>query len=470
RRARGRADRQPRHRHGRTRARAARADLPAAGRDAADGDARARGDRQGRPSAADQRRTDRGRNSVTRLLARASARFYLRHPWQLALAIAGIGLGVAVFVGVELANDSARRAFDVSASTLRGAATHRLLPVGGELDERVYAELVRERGIELAAPALELDVIVHGRRVPLLGIDPLEEVTLRPFAGPVPAGAADIGRLIAEPGTVLLPRTLADALAIGPGDPIELGVEGGGRAHATVAGLVDPAGLDAGAEPPIVGDIATVQEISGRYGVLSRIDLALSDAAAEALGAAPPGGTALVPAGGETAAVDELTSAFRTNLAALGLLALVVGTFLIHATMSFAIVQRRATLGTLLAVGTPRRRIFGAVLLEAAVLGAAATLAGLALGHLLGIGLVELVLDTIGDLYFSAAVQPAAPSPWIYAQGALLGTAATLAAASKPALDAARVPPGAAMRRSDLERGSQRAARRGARLALPAIA
>src|SRR5690606_27187398 len=225
RRARGRADRQPRHRHGRTRARAARADLPAAGRDAADGDARARGDRQGRPSAADQRRTDRGRNSVTRLLARASARFYLRHPWQLALAIAGIGLGVAVFVGVELANDSARRAFDVSASTLRGAATHRLLPVGGELDERVYAELVRERGIELAAPALELDVIVHGRRVPLLGIDPLEEVTLRPFAGLVPAGAADIGRLIAEPGTVLLPRTLADALAIGPGDPIELGVE-----------------------------------------------------------------------------------------------------------------------------------------------------------------------------------------------------------------------------------------------------
>ena len=32
------------------------------------------------------------------LLYRASWRFYLRHPWQLGLAILGIGLGVAVYV------------------------------------------------------------------------------------------------------------------------------------------------------------------------------------------------------------------------------------------------------------------------------------------------------------------------------------------------------------------------------------
>src|SRR5690606_17135856 len=121
--------------------------------------------------------------------------------------------------------------------------------------------------------------------------------------------------------------------------------------------------------------------------------------------------------------------------------ALVVGMFLIYATMSFAIVQRRATLGTLLAIGTPRRQVFGGVLLEAAVLGGAAAALGLSIGHLLGVGLVELVLRTIGDLYFSAAVRPAAPTPAIYVQGAVLGTGATLLAALKPALDAARVPP-----------------------------
>ena len=60
-------------------------------------------------------RPHRGHGIVTRLLRRASLRFYLRHPWQLALAIAGISLGVGVYVGVSLANDSAARAFDVAA-------------------------------------------------------------------------------------------------------------------------------------------------------------------------------------------------------------------------------------------------------------------------------------------------------------------------------------------------------------------
>ena len=53
---------------------------------------------------------------MTGLLRRASLRFYLRHPWQLGLAIAGISLGVGVYVGVSLANDSAARAFDVAAA------------------------------------------------------------------------------------------------------------------------------------------------------------------------------------------------------------------------------------------------------------------------------------------------------------------------------------------------------------------
>ena len=42
----------------------------------------------------DSRGAHRGLRLVTGLLRRASLRFYLRHPWQLVLAIAGISLGV----------------------------------------------------------------------------------------------------------------------------------------------------------------------------------------------------------------------------------------------------------------------------------------------------------------------------------------------------------------------------------------
>ena len=83
---------------------------------------------------------------MTTLLRRASLRFYLRHPWQLGLAIVGISLGVGVYVGVSLANDSAARAFDVAAAEVRGSVTHRLLPLDGGLDERIFRDLVLRDG------------------------------------------------------------------------------------------------------------------------------------------------------------------------------------------------------------------------------------------------------------------------------------------------------------------------------------
>jgi putative ABC transport system permease protein len=45
---------------------------------------------------------------------RASFSYLLRHPWQLALALLGISVGVAVIVAVDLANASARKAFLLS--------------------------------------------------------------------------------------------------------------------------------------------------------------------------------------------------------------------------------------------------------------------------------------------------------------------------------------------------------------------
>ncbi len=113
---------------------------------------------------------------MTRLLRRASLRFYLRHPWQLGLAIAGISLGVGVYVGVGLANDSAARAFDVAATQVRGAVTHRILPLGDGLDERLYVDLVLRNGGVQATPVVEGVVGIAGRaelRVPLIGIEPL---------------------------------------------------------------------------------------------------------------------------------------------------------------------------------------------------------------------------------------------------------------------------------------------------------
>ena len=63
------------------------------------------------------------------ILLRASVRHLARHPWQAALSVLGIALGVAVVVSVDLASESARRAFALAAEGVTGRATHEI--VGG---------------------------------------------------------------------------------------------------------------------------------------------------------------------------------------------------------------------------------------------------------------------------------------------------------------------------------------------------
>jgi putative ABC transport system permease protein len=408
---------------------------------------------------------------VTRLLRRASLRFYLRHPWQLGLAIVGISLGVGVYVGVTLANDSAARAFDVAAAEVRGAITHRIVPLDGNLDERVYRELVLSDGSVVAAPVVELEVGIAGRpdlRVPLLGIEPIR----RGGAARMAQGTSDgeeLVRLIVEPNTVLISEALAAELGTRNGEALLLTVAGR-EVAVHVLGVVPTAGVDVRAEPPILADIATAQELLGIVGSISRIDLSLTETQARALEAAPLTNALLVPAETERSTFRELTTAFRTNLTALGLLALVVGMFLIYGTMAFAILQRTQTLGILRTLGVSRTEILQTILWETAGIAVIATALGLLLGHVLALGLVGLVLRTIGDLSFNAAVGGVDPSPWIYVQGAALGFVATLLAATKPALDAARIAPAAALRRAVLERHAHSAARRAAYAALPLLA
>ena len=49
-----------------------------------------------------------------------------RHPLQYLLFIAGVAIGVAMMVSIDLANGSARRAFALSTDAITGKATHRV--------------------------------------------------------------------------------------------------------------------------------------------------------------------------------------------------------------------------------------------------------------------------------------------------------------------------------------------------------
>ncbi len=130
--------------------------------------------------------------------------------------------------------------------------------------------------------------------------------------------------------------------------------------------------------------------------------------------------------------------------------------FLIYNTVMFSVVQRRAVIGTLRLLGATGSQVFSLVLLETAAASAVGTLLGLGLGWLLGQGAVRLVTQTINDLYYVLSVSGAPLTPFTVAKAVALGLGAGVLAAVAPALEAARVEPVEALRRSAFESRARR--------------
>jgi putative ABC transport system permease protein len=399
------------------------------------------------------------------MLWRSSARHLAAHPWQVGLSILGIALGVAVVVAVDLANESARRAFTGFAETLAGRATHRIVGGPSGVPEELYARL-RRAGIRGMAPVVERDVSVAGRggrTFHLFGVDPFAEAPFRTLVTSESSSAVPLGTLLTRPATAVLAEGTAVALGLRPGDTWSIRV-GARRHRLELAGVLTPPDtLGARSiESLLVTDIATAQELTGTMGRLSHIDLIAprgpaGDAWLERVRAALPAAAEIVPASSSVKALDELSRGFSVNLTALSLLALFVGIFLIYNTMSFSVIQRRPLIGALRALGVTRRELGLVIMTEALALGVLATAIGLPAGIVLGGGLLRLVTRTINDLYVVVAVSELVVPATTLLTGAALGVGGTLVAALAPALEATRSTPRAALARSILERRARAA-------------
>ena len=406
------------------------------------------------------------------VLYRSSFGYLTRHPWQLALALVGICTGVAVMVAVDLANESARRAFQNSVNAVNGEATHQVVAAPGGIDEALYVDLRVRRGLRSIAPVVEGYADVGNTTLHLLGVDMFAERDFRDYvlqgmnefevAGEAGDRESDtsvenmLRRILTVPGAVLLSRRTANELGLSPGVTFQV-TTGGRTFEAQVAGLIG-ADEDRGFDNLLITDIATAQQWLAQLGKLSRIDVRITERdpaiELERIKAMLPASAMLLPAAARSQSVGEMSDAFMTNLTAMSLLALLIGIFLIYNSVGFAVLQRRNLFGVLRALGLTRLETFRLILAEALVLGVIGALLGLALGFLLGEKLLVLVSQSINDLYFEISVTEVIASPSSLAKGFLTGLGATLVAAAVPAIEAASYRPRLALSRSMLERRS----------------
>ena len=211
------------------------------------------------------------------VLVLASLRYAWRHPWQLALALAGVALGVAVVTAVDLSIASSRIAFERAHAAVAGRATHVLRADPAGVDEVLYADLKRRKGlpVRLRSGDRGFRERFRGRRRrgPCKGPWRRSSSRRLPFV-PIIAAAADreLARRASSPGPMACAverRIRARSLGVAVGDPIR---DPGRRPARTFprgarTDRMTPDGLEAAAlSDLIVMDIAAAQELFERIG------------------------------------------------------------------------------------------------------------------------------------------------------------------------------------------------------------
>jgi putative ABC transport system permease protein len=376
---------------------------------------------------------------------------------QYILLILGVALGVAMMVSIDLANGSAQRAFELSTDAITGHATHRIVAVSPTgIDENLYTRLRREVHVT-SAPIVEGYVSAKelgSQPLRLVGVDLFAEPPFRNYFEDNQSQAVTGGTaFLTQPNTVILSQDLAKQYRIGAGDSITLDLAGK-DIRAQVVGLLKPANnITRNALSSILfADIASAQDILGMVNHLSHIDLILHNPTEQAaIEAILPEGANLETAEAQKNAIQQMTAAFKLNLTALSLLALVVGMFLIYNTVTFSVIQRRPLFGILRCLGVTPGQIFILILSEATVFSLIGSTLGLGLGILLGRGIVGLITQSINDFYFVVNVQSVSINPWSLGKGLAVGIAASIFASVIPAIEAMRTSPQTTLQRSSLE-------------------
>ena len=385
------------------------------------------------------------------------------HPWRNAAAVVAVMLGVALAFSVSLINASALSEFSQAVRSVNGQPDLELRAAQGSFNEALFSRVANDPRVEVASPVLELGSYAldpAGKRVALrvVGVDALEVARVAPALMPLPAASASRFALFA-PDAVFLNAAASSQLAPGTASTGALQLQSGMALHPVqIAGRVSATG------PPLaVMDIGAVQDLFGKVGQLSRVDIRLKPGAdrlaftaalqADALWSA---NLSLAQPGDAAQRIGNLSRAYRVNLTVLALVALFTGAFLVFSVLALSVAKRAqqfALLGVLGLSGRDRLRL---VLAESLVLGVVGSVAGVALGS----GLAWVALKALGGDLGGGYFPGVAPSLQWDGLAALiygaLGVAAALVGGWIPARAAQKLPPAQTLKGLGLQHGTQR--------------
>ena len=279
----------------------------------------------------------------------------------------------------------------------------------------------------------------------LVGIDVAQATALHAYN-------VQDGRFLADgdADVAVISQSLAELIGLGVGDTLTLPTPTGQTAL-TIAGILPPR-MQLGNEEVFV-TLAQAQAMLDMPGLINTIEanfdvvdederLALEQAILTELGDT-------FQLGGLSSNAELLANmdVAQAIFSLLGVLAVLMGGFIIFNTFRTIVAERRRDIGMLRALGAGRRTILGTFLAEGLIQGVIGTVLGILAGYglgLLGVAALQPILSDMMNVDIGAPVV----SPGLLIGSAVIGIGVTLLAGLLPAMSAGRVTPLEALRPS----------------------
>jgi putative ABC transport system permease protein len=390
------------------------------------------------------------------LLKLISWPYVRKHLPRWLLTIAGIVLGVAVFVGIHIANQSVVYAFHQTVDRIAGATQLQISAGETGFDENVLDRVQAVPEVRVAVPVIEAVVGtgVEGQgNLLILGVDMTGDRSLRDYSmesGDQGATDEDIDDplvFLAQPDSLMVTDTYARENHLSTGAKVPMNTMDG-RKLFTVRGIMKSSGLTSAFGGNLaVMDVYAAQKVFGRGRKFDRIDLAVKDGVS--IGAVKaklekllgPGFQVQEPSA-RAQQFDSISRVYTTMASVSSVFALFIGMFIIYNTFQIAVTQRRSEIGILRALGATRRQIRMLFLGESVVAGVVGSVLGLAAGIVIARGMTGYIGSMLGELYGVAErAGQVSTNPVLMTLAIGLGVIASVLAAAIPARNAARVDP-----------------------------
>jgi putative ABC transport system permease protein len=305
-----------------------------------------------------------------------TVREFRRRPGRATLTLLSIAIGIAAYISVSLAINTAREETRKMYAAVTGRAALEITTENsGKVPPDLIAQLQAIGGVKAAIPSVQRFTVLYSEhkqfQLFLMGIDPAEDPGVRDYQ------VAE-GSFLEGGNNILLEESFARAAGIHVNDKVKLLTASGRPQPFTVGGLLSPSGV-AGFNKggTVFMPLKTALRLFPRPGI-NHIDIVPAESANEETLVADV--KRLVPAGLDvhrpvmrTQVAEEKSLNIELGLQFASMLTGTLAVFIIANTFLMNIGERRQQLAVLRAVGATRGQVVRMLLGEGAVLGVVGT-------------------------------------------------------------------------------------------------